>query len=317
MARKINFVNGLRTRGSLFNSVFEFAFDIESYGNAGGGPAPEPNATFGIARFDQHPDTELVAPVDLWFTPTNINGFVGFDGEAISEPAGDTNVYDPTAIEVFWSWDFGEPDYAQLFPPNIPGQLQDVNRAYVKRPCHVFATPGGKTVNLYGYDSRGNWGTAQFVIGEGGDAPGQGYDDFRGPMHKRRVGDPLGQEGEAAHRGRRGRGAAPILPAVAQGTHLWGNPEPAVEIAQGRAGHGDRVQRNFDRDQWQAFGTEATLASIIAHREIKSAETLRVQIETAAVPSRTAKLTATISSPASAAAMATRFCGNPPRANAR
>lgn len=130
-----------------------------------------PSASFQIARFDGIPDSELVAPVALWFSPTNIEGFRGVDDEPITEPAGDTNVYDPTAIEIFWSWDFGDGGYEPLVDLNLPLQMRDVNRAYAKRPCHVFHAPGPKTVTLFGYDTKGNWGTATYVFGAGGQSP--------------------------------------------------------------------------------------------------------------------------------------------------
>lgn len=137
-----------------------------------GGPSPTPSASFQIERFDGIPDAELVAPVALWFTPANITGFLGVDGEPISEPAGDTNDYDPTAIEVFWSWDFGNPGYEPLVPSNLPPQMRDVNRAFVKRPCHVMHSPGAKTVNLFGYDTQGRWGTAVYEFADtAGDSP--------------------------------------------------------------------------------------------------------------------------------------------------
>jgi hypothetical protein len=131
----------------------------------------EAPASFEIARFDGIPDAELVAPVALWFTPTNIQGFHGVDDQPISEPAGDTNVYDPTAIEIFWSWDFDDPGYEPLVQSNLPLQLRDVNKAFAKRPCHVFHGFGRKTVRLFGYDTRGRWGTAEYVFGEGGQSP--------------------------------------------------------------------------------------------------------------------------------------------------
>lgn len=129
------------------------------------------DASFSIMRVDGIDDGELVAPFPAWFAPTDITGFVGFDGEPISEPAGDTNVYDPTALEIFWSWDFGDPGYVPLVTPNTPAAHRDTNRAFVKRPCHVFASPGGRTVTCYAYDSAGNWATAEFVFGPDGDSP--------------------------------------------------------------------------------------------------------------------------------------------------
>lgn len=134
-------------------------------------PITGPTATFGIGRWDGNTDDELVAPVAVAFRPTNITGFVGVDGEPISEPAGDTNVYDPTALEIFWSWSFGDPGYEPLVPVNLPAAMRDLNRAYAKRPWHVMHAPGPKTVTLFGYDTRGNWGTATFTFGPGGDAP--------------------------------------------------------------------------------------------------------------------------------------------------
>ncbi len=131
-----------------------------------------PNASFTIERIDPILDSDLVAPVALWFTPANITGFVGVDGEPISAPTDPAvNAYDPTASEIFWSWSFGEPDYVPLVTPNIPTAHRDTNRAFTKRPCHVFSS-GNKVVTLFGYDSAGNWATATYTFGgAAGDAP--------------------------------------------------------------------------------------------------------------------------------------------------
>jgi hypothetical protein len=116
--------------------------------------------------------TELVAPVALWFTPTNITGFVGFDGQPISEPPGDTNVYDPTAIEIFWSWDFDDPGYVPLVhaehaTSDAPGHESCFRDAPV--PClHAAGQEDGAPLRLR---HRGNWGTATYVFGEGGQSP--------------------------------------------------------------------------------------------------------------------------------------------------
>lgn len=141
-------------------------------------PGPDPTATFSISRTDFLGDDQLFTPVALWFTASSISGFQGFDGSPISEPAGDANDYDPTALEVFWAWDFDDEGYTPLITPNVPLTHRDSNRAYSKRAVHVFTQPGAKTVRLYGFDSQGNWGTASYTMNDvDGDVPAIGSPD--------------------------------------------------------------------------------------------------------------------------------------------
>lgn len=142
------------------------------------GPSPQnwvvkspTRASFSITRVDGIEDMFLVAPFGAWFTASSIDGFVGFNGGPMVEPPGDDNVYDPTQHEIFWSWDFGDPNYKSLKAPNIPTKLNDRNTASCKRPAHVYDHGGSYTVRCFAFDSAGNWATATYLFGAGGQAP--------------------------------------------------------------------------------------------------------------------------------------------------
>jgi hypothetical protein len=174
---RFSFPNGLPVSGSLLNGASSIPFSILSYGNTL--PPLEPTVTFQIARIDPVSNDHLVVPVTLGFTPVNIQGFEGVDGDPIVEPTEDTNVYDPTSLEIFWFWSYDEPIYTPRTPEVRPAHMRDLNKGFSKTDWHNFHAPGARTVSLFAYDTKGNWGTATYVFGPDGQAPAfVGPDDY-------------------------------------------------------------------------------------------------------------------------------------------
>jgi hypothetical protein len=134
-------------------------------------PAPPPGGslTVSIERFMGVQDDLLVAPVAEWFRAV-VTGANGVDGNPISTPAGDTNVYDPVAMELSYDWGFGDPGYVPILTV-IPAWMNNLNRSSAPRPCHVFHSHGNKTVSLLVTDPTGQTGVAFYTFGPGGDAP--------------------------------------------------------------------------------------------------------------------------------------------------
>lgn len=133
-----------------------------TWGQPGGGG--QPNATFSITRIDLKPNAYLIAPCAIWLRASNLSGF------SVTEPPGDTNVYDPTQHRINFIWDFGDPGYVPRFTPNIPTVWRNTNIAYGKSVAHVFAAAGNFTVTCWAFDDSGNWGTATYTFGPGGNA---------------------------------------------------------------------------------------------------------------------------------------------------
>lgn len=118
--------------------------------------AGSPTATFSITREAGGPD--LVAPYASWFKATGLSGF------NVSEPAGTDDVFDPTARDVTYIWDFDDAGYQFAHTPNLPTAWRDPSVAYGKQVAHVFHTHGTFTVSCFAFDSAGNWGTATTEI---------------------------------------------------------------------------------------------------------------------------------------------------------
>lgn len=133
-----------------------------TWGQPGGGG--QPNAGLAIARVDQKANAELIAPCSVFLKATSYSGF------NVTEPSGDTNVYDPTQHRMTHIWDFGDPGYARRFTPNIPTVWRDTNLAYGKAVAHVFAASGNYTVTCFAFDEAGNWGIATYTFQAGGNA---------------------------------------------------------------------------------------------------------------------------------------------------
>jgi hypothetical protein len=133
-----------------------------TWGQPGGGGAP--NASFTITRVDGLDNTNLIAPAGVHLRASSLVGF------NVSEPPGDTNVYDPTQHRITFIWDFGDPGYVPRFTPNIPTVHRDPNIAYGKSVSHVFAAAGNYTVTCWAFDDAGNWGTATYTFGPSGNA---------------------------------------------------------------------------------------------------------------------------------------------------
>jgi hypothetical protein len=128
------------------------------------GPAQTtPNASFTIQLVDGC--TDVVAPYGAVLRAT------GFTGFSVSEPAGDTNVYDPTQHKITCIWDFDDPGYQPATTPNIPTVWRNPNLAYGKQVAHVWNTPGSYTVTCFAFDAQGNWGTATYTFAQGGNSP--------------------------------------------------------------------------------------------------------------------------------------------------
>jgi hypothetical protein len=122
-----------------------------------------PNASFTIQLVDGC--TDVVAPYGAVLRAT------GFTGFAVSEPAGNDNVYDPTQHKITFIWDFDDPGYAPVTTPNVPEAWRNLNLAYGKQVAHVWHTPGSYTVTCLAFDAQGNWGTASYTFAQGGNSP--------------------------------------------------------------------------------------------------------------------------------------------------
>jgi hypothetical protein len=122
-----------------------------------------PNASFTIQLVDGC--TDVVAPYGAVFRATGLTGF------NVSEPSGDTNVYDPTQHRITFIWDFDDPGYTPATVPNIPTAWRNANLAYGKQVAHVWNTPGSYTVSCFAFDTAGNWGTATYTFAQGGNSP--------------------------------------------------------------------------------------------------------------------------------------------------
>lgn len=90
---------------------------------------------------------ELVAPVGVWFEAVDIADF-----EAAGGPAPD-EVYDPSAHEITWEWDFSDPG-AFATALNIPTLWNEKGKDYGKKAYHVFDTPGIYQVRLKGTQAK-------------------------------------------------------------------------------------------------------------------------------------------------------------------
>ncbi len=106
----------------------------------------------GLASVDitQIIPNELVAPAGIWFEASNASGF-DVTGPGVGE------VYDPTAHEITWIWDFDDPGTFAT-PLNMPGAWNDKNVDYGQKTYHVFDTPGTYNVRVWGIDQSGNTG---------------------------------------------------------------------------------------------------------------------------------------------------------------
>jgi hypothetical protein len=167
---RLNFPAGSQVIGSLANGASTLAININSYGIV---PPPPPvggDLVVTIRRLDNTPNDGLVAPVAIWFT-ADVENALGISNETIVEPAGDHAAYDPTAVECTYDWNFGDPGYIPVKMPNLPLFLYDLNRAMVKRPTHLFHSPGNKTVSVQVTDAQGRTGVGFFTFGPGGDLP--------------------------------------------------------------------------------------------------------------------------------------------------
>lgn len=120
-----------------------------------------PNASFEIAIHRRMP--HLVAPFAFWARPANITGF------AVSEPSGDTNIYDPTQHDVTWIWQLSGAAYTPKVTPNIPTVWRDIFTAYGKMPSFVIPSAGDWTLTCFAFDRNGRWGEATYIFEAGGD----------------------------------------------------------------------------------------------------------------------------------------------------
>lgn len=93
---------------------------------------------------------ELVAPVGIWFEAVDISGFDVFG-------PGPGEIYDPSAHEITYIWDFGDPGpFATVL--NMPTEWNDRSVDYGKKAYHVFENPGTYSVRLWAVDASGNTG---------------------------------------------------------------------------------------------------------------------------------------------------------------
>ena len=90
---------------------------------------------------------ELVAPVGIWFEAIEINDF-----ESAGEPA-QGEVYDPSAHEITWEWDFDDPGAFDT-ALNVPTGWNEKGKDYGKKAYHVFDTPGSYDVTLKGTQAK-------------------------------------------------------------------------------------------------------------------------------------------------------------------
>jgi hypothetical protein len=150
---------------AFYRALRKFGMDEEGalrlIATSGGGT---PNASFTITRVDGLSDANLIAPAGVMLRASSLTGF------NVTEPAGDTNVYDPTQHRVSFIWNFGDPGYSRRFTPNIPTAQLDTNIAFGKSVAHVFGNSGNYTVQCWAFDDAGNWGTATYTFQTGGNA---------------------------------------------------------------------------------------------------------------------------------------------------
>jgi hypothetical protein len=111
---------------------------------------------------------DLVAPCGVFLRAANISGAQYANGDPISEPPGNDNVYDPTQHYITFAWFLPDEGYVPLHTPNTPTAWRDRTRAYGKQISCVLTAPGDKTITSFAYDERGNWGFATYVFGAGG-----------------------------------------------------------------------------------------------------------------------------------------------------
>jgi hypothetical protein len=156
--------SGTFTRLSTSTSI---PFDIAAYGVPP--TTTGPNASFSITLNGAPAD--FIAPCAVFFRCANFTGFRGFDGNPISEPAGNANVYDPTQHEITVEWFLPDESYTPLVTPNIPTAWRNRNTATGKQIAHAFTTTGNKEVTAFAFDSQGNWGFASYTFQAGGNSP--------------------------------------------------------------------------------------------------------------------------------------------------
>jgi hypothetical protein len=160
--KKITHSSGLAIEQALSKFARDESGALRLIATSAGGT---PNATLTITRTDNIPDTDIVAPFPAFFRATNLAGF------AYTEPVGSDNVYDPTHHRINYIWDFGDPTYTPIVVPNVPTAWRDNNIARGRQVAHVFGTGGDRTVTCWAFDDQGNWGTATYRFGSGGNAP--------------------------------------------------------------------------------------------------------------------------------------------------
>jgi hypothetical protein len=125
-----------------------------------------PTITFNITL--RRAPRDLVAPCQVWLRATGHNGALGMNGSPISEPAGDTHVYDPTQCELTHIYFFPDEGYTPYNALNLPTAWADRNVRYGKQVAHVFTAAGDKEVTCFCFDSQGRWGFASYKFGSGG-----------------------------------------------------------------------------------------------------------------------------------------------------
>jgi hypothetical protein len=123
---------------------------------------PTGDASFTIERVDNILPGEEVAPFNPWLRATNLVGF------NVSEPAGDTNAYDPTQHRMTYVWELPDEGYQPIVQPNIPNAFRSFTTDYGKQISVVFTTPGVKVVRCFVFDEAGNWAIAEHVFGPNG-----------------------------------------------------------------------------------------------------------------------------------------------------
>lgn len=134
------------------------------------GPNPDPTISFQITRDDDVLDTEMVEGVALWFRVSNVVGAKGWDNEDIASLTSTARAYDPVVHMTEAYWDFGQPGYVPLVTTNTPVQFRDLNKDE-GHLVHQVMRAGTPTVTCLLFDTQGNWGTATYTFGSGGDAP--------------------------------------------------------------------------------------------------------------------------------------------------
>jgi hypothetical protein len=125
-----------------------------------------PTITFNITL--RRAPRDLVAPCQVWLRATGHTGALGMNGSPISEPAGDTHVYDPTQCELTHIWFFPDEGYTPYNSLNLPTAWGNRNVRYGKQVAHVFTAAGDKEPTCFCFDSQGRWGFASYKFGSGG-----------------------------------------------------------------------------------------------------------------------------------------------------